>query len=460
MSHPVAIMIPMEPLVVALLATLLVAALAIGWLVAQQAAARQSQPPAEPLAPPAPPVDVAALVAAARAEAREEAAQLAAEQQALLQQQHAMLQASLSQSLSTLQQQSLAEREAALAQLATIAKEHLGAQVAASQAELTAKKDVIDTTLEQMKGEMRSELGRLGQIVAGLGERSAEQFGQVDQSLRAHAEIVQHLSTTNQSLREALANSKTRGQWGERMAEDVLRLAGFIENVNYVKQTAVEGDGRGMPDFTFFMPKQHVLYMDVKFPLSSYLKYLDAGTEAERQAHRDQFLRDVRMRVRELSKREYAKSSSAATVDQVLLFLPNESLSAFIIEQDPTIVDEAMKQGIVLCSPVTLLAFLGLIRQAFDSFMIEQTSDQILALLGKFGEQWGKYTDSLDTVKKRFDSVQREFDNLLGTRKRALERPLRELDAIRREKGLPVDGQLFETTGTDPAWDNVRELGA
>ncbi|MTA11762.1 MAG: DNA recombination protein RmuC [Actinobacteria bacterium] len=450
----------MEPLVVALLATLLVAALAIGWLVAQQAAARQSQPPAEPLAPPAPPVDVAALVAAARAEAREEAAQLAAEQQALLQQQHAMLQASLSQSLSTLQQQSLAEREAALAQLATIAKEHLGAQVAASQAELTAKKDVIDTTLEQMKGEMRSELGRLGQIVAGLGERSAEQFGQVDQSLRAHAEIVQHLSTTTQSLREALANSKTRGQWGERMAEDVLRLAGFIENVNYVKQTAVEGDGRGMPDFTFFMPKQHVLYMDVKFPLSSYLKYLDAGTEAERQAHRDQFLRDVRMRVRELSKREYAKSSSAATVDQVLLFLPNESLSAFIIEQDPTIVDEAMKQGIVLCSPVTLLAFLGLIRQAFDSFMIEQTSDQILALLGKFGEQWGKYTDSLDTVKKRFDSVQREFDNLLGTRKRALERPLRELDAIRREKGLPVDGQLFETTGTDPAWDNVRELGA
>jgi DNA recombination protein RmuC len=450
----------MEPLVVALLVVTSAAALAIGWLVAQQAAARRTPPPAEP-APAAPPVDVAVLVAAARAEAREEAAQLAAEQQALLQQQHAMLQASLSQSLSTLQQQSLAEREAALAQLATIAKEHLGAQVAASQAELTAKKDVIDSTLEQMKGEMRSELGRLGQIVAGLGERSAEQFGQVDQSLRAHAEIVQHLSSTTQSLREALANSKTRGQWGERMAEDVLRLAGFIENVNYVKQTAVEGEARGLPDFTFFMPKQHVLYMDVKFPLASYLKYLDAGTEAERQAHRDQFLRDVRLRVKELAKRDYAASSSAATVDQVLLFLPNETLTSFIIEHDPTIVDEAMRQGIVLCSPVTLLAFLGLIRQAFDSFMIEQTSDQILALLGTFGEQWGKYTDSLETVKRRFDSVQKEFDSLLGTRKRALERPLRELESIRREKGLPVDGQLFDAVPpTGDGWDNVRELGA
>ncbi len=450
----------MEPLVVVLL---VVAALAIGWLVAQQAAARRVPPPAPPLEPPAPAIDVAALVAAARAEARDEAAQLAAEQQALIQQQHAMLQQSLGQALGQLQQQSLAERDAALQQLTTIAKEHLGAQVAASQAELTAKKDVIDTTLEQMKGELRSELGRLGQIVSGLGERSAEQFGQVDQSLRAHAEIVQHLSTTTQSLREALANSKTRGQWGERMAEDVLRMAGFLENVNYVKQTAVQGEGRGMPDFTFFMPKQHVLYMDVKFPLTSYLKYLDAGTDAERAAHRDQFLRDVRMRVRELAKRDYARVSESRTVDQVLLFLPNETLTSFIIEHDPTIVDEAMKQGIVLCSPVTLLAFLGLIRQAFDSFMIEQTSDQILGLLGKFGEQWGKYTDSLETVKKRFDSVQREFDNLLGTRKRALERPLRELEGIRREKNLPVDGQLFELApvGSDAdGWDNVRELGA
>ena len=451
----------MEPLVVILL---VVAALAIGWLLSQQLAVRRPQLPTEPVMPPAPPVDIATVVAQARAEARDEAAQLAGQMAA---EQQAMLQQAFSQAVGSLQQQSLAEREAALAHLSTIAKEHLGAQMAAGQADLSAKKDVIGSQLDQIKGEMRSELGRLGQIVATLGERSAEQFGQVDQSLRAHAEIAQHLSTTTQSLREALANSKTRGQWGERMAEDVLRLAGFIENVNYCKQTAVEGEGRGMPDFTFFMPKQHVLYMDVKFPLASYLKYLDAGTDAERQAHRDQFLRDVRLRVKELAKREYAKVSESATVDQVLLFLPNETLSAFIIENDPSIVDDAMRQGIVLCSPVTLLAFLGLIRQAFDSFMIEQTSDQILGLLGKFGEQWGKYTDSLETVKKRFDGVQREFDNLLGTRKRALERPLRELESIRREKGLPVDGTLFEVAGGEAdgsgstgRYDNVRELGA
>ena len=117
-----------------------------------------------------------------------------------------------------------------------------------------------------------------------------------------------------------------------------------------------------------------------------------------------------------------------------------------------------MRQNIVICSPVSLLAFLGLIRQAFDSFMIEQTSDQILGLLGRFNEQWAKYTQQLESVKRRFDGVQKDFDQLLGTRKRALERPLVELEAIRKEKGLPVDGALFEIDGHD--LDNVRELGA
>ncbi len=437
----------MEIVVVVLAVTLLGALAVLWWALAARAAA-PTGPGAE---------EIAALVSAARAEERAEATRAAA-------QQHAALQEAFERAVAALQQQSLAERDAALQQLTVVAKEQVGAQVAAGQADLLAKKDVIGTHLDQIRGEMRAELERLGTVVSSLGERSAEQFGQVDRSLQAHVEIVQHLSATTQSLREALANSKTRGQWGERMAEDVLRMAGFIENVNYRKQTAIEGDSRGLPDFTFLMPKDHVLYMDVKFPLTSYLKYLDAGTDAERQAHRDQFLRDVRLRVKELARRDYARAGDRPSVDQVLLFLPNETVSSFILEHDPAIVDDAMRQGIVLCSPVTLLAFLGLIRQAFDSFMIEQTSDQILALLGKFGEQWSKYTTSLETVKRRLDSVQREFDGLIGPRKRALEKPLRDLDAVRREKGLPVDGALFDAEPVDPLESIergvVRELGA
>ena len=40
---------------------------------------------------------------------------------------------------------------------------------------------------------------------------------------------------------QSLASPKARGQWGERMADDVLRLAGMVEGVNYLRQTSVAG---------------------------------------------------------------------------------------------------------------------------------------------------------------------------------------------------------------------------
>jgi len=247
------------------------------------------------------------------------------------------------------------------------------------------------------------------------------------------------------------------------MAEDVLRLAGFHENVNYTKQRQIDG-ATGRPDYTFSMPKGQVLYMDVKFPMAAYLKYLEAGTEAERDAHLKRFLGDVRMRVRELSKREYASTGEQTSVDYVLLFIPNEQLTGFIHEHDPALLDDAMGEKVVMCSPLTLFAFLGVIRQAYDNFMIEQTSDEILSLLGKFGKQWDKYNEHVEKVKRKFDALDKDFDQLTGTRRRQLEKPLIQLDELRRQRGLAVDGELFAESADDdtdtPPGGTLRALGA
>jgi DNA recombination protein RmuC len=352
--------------------------------------------------------------------------------------------------------------QAALQQAAVLQREQLAAAASqareATSAELSAKKDVIDSRLDQVHSEMRTELDKLGSMVSALAETSAQKFGQVDQSLKSHAEVTQTLSNSARALSEAMASPTARGQWGERMAEDVLRLAGFVEHVNYEKQTQLDG-ATGRPDFTFPLPKGHELYMDVKFPMAGYLRYLDSDTDAERQTHRAAFLRDVRARVKELAKRDYARESARVSVDYVLLFLPNEQLTGFIHESDPSLIDDAMKQRVVMCSPLTLFAFLGVIRQAYDNFVIEQTSDQILALMGKFGTQWSKYTEQLDKVKTKFEQLDRQFDELVGPRRRQLEKPLQQLEAVRRDRNLPIDGELFPGL-EDETPDNIRRLGA
>ena len=373
--------------------------------------------------------------------------------------------------------QASAERDAAvsaaLEQAAVLQREQFGSLATATRdqatAELAGKKDLIDARLDQVHTEMRSELTKLSEMVSTLGRSSAENFGQVTSSLQAHAEVATTLADSTRALREALANPQARGNWGERMAEDVLRLAGFHENVNYVKQTQIEG-GAGRPDYTFPMPKGHALYMDVKFPMAAYLRYLEVDTNAEREMHLKRFLADVRLRVKELAKRDYAGESDQPSVDYVLLFIPNEQLTGFIHEHDADLLDEAMGQKVVMCSPLTLFAFLGVIRQAFDNFMIEQTSDEILQLLGTFSAQWRKYNDQVDSVKKKFDQVDRAFEQLTGPRRRQLEKPLRQLDELRLQRNLPVDGALFAATDPNdaaadddtetPPGGTIRMLGA
>jgi DNA recombination protein RmuC len=369
----------------------------------------------------------------------------------------------LQAALGALREQAAAERDtavrAALEQAAVLNRQQLDAGLQAGQRELTARHEQAEARLDLAERRMRDELARVGELVQQLGRHHAASLRGVEATLAAHAESTAALAGTTQSLREALASPKARGQWGERMAEDVLRLAGFVEHVNYEKQTAVAG-ARAVPDFTFPLPKGHVLYMDVKFPLAAYLRYLDAGTEAERGAQRATFVRDVRLRVRELAGREYMRQGTRPSVDYVLMFLPNETVAAFVHECDPGLVDEALGQRVVLCSPLTLFALLGVIRQAFDNFMVEQTSEEILAVLGAFEQQWQKFAASLDAVGKRLDSTQKAYDELAGTRRRALERPLARLSSLRTDRGIAAD-PAYAPDADVLAFDDGRgELGA
>jgi len=314
--------------------------------------------------------------------------------------------------------------------------------------ELDGKKSLID----QQLGSMNAKLDQVSVLMQTLEADREQKFGQLSEQLTMQHAGVTSLLQTTQSLREALSSTKARGQWGERMAEDVLRLSGFVENVNYRKQKALDG-ARGVPDFTFLLPNDLLLHMDVKFPLDNYLRFCDATCELESRRYKEDFLRDVKARVKELSSRDYI-DAAGGTVDFVLLFIPNEQLYAFIHEHDGEILDAAVRQRVVFCSPLTLFAVLALIRQMVENFQLARTSDEILRLLGQFNDQWNKFVTQMDKVGARIEAAGNEYEALVGTRRRALERPLRKIEALRSRQGDELE---LETVGDG---DSGRALEA
>ncbi len=263
------------------------------------------------------------------------------------------------------------------AAVAESAGRHLDARSQAGARELDVRQQAITEQVHTANAELR----QVRELVAGLRQDRAEQQGQLVARLEDTAAASRRVADLTGSLREALASPKARGSWGERTADDVLRLAGFVEGVNYRRQTAVT-NGATIPDFTFLLPHDRLVHMDVKFPVANYLRFLEADSDLERQQATKDFLRDVKARIRELARRDYIDPE--CTVDHVLVFIPNESVYSFIHEHDPGLVDHCLGQKVVLCSPMTLFSVLAVIRQAMDNFMVERTSAEILDCLGGF----------------------------------------------------------------------------
>ncbi len=330
-------------------------------------------------------------------------------------------------------------------QFMKLAQQTLSGQTQAGGRELEGKKQLIDQTLEAMK----SELQRVRDCIQVFEKDRENKFGELAAQLKATAEGNLRLQETAEQLKLALVNSKTRGQWGERMAEDVLRLAGFMEGINYKKQRALEGN---RPDFTFLLPRDKTLNMDVKFPFDNYLRYLEARSESEKESYKSAFFKDVRDRVREVTTRDYI-NPEAQTMDCVLVFIPNEQLYGFILEHQTSFIDEALRSKAIPCSPLTLYAILSVIRQGVDNFQLEQGASRMLALMGRFAKQWEEFMRTFEKMGKRIEDAQKEFDTLMTTRRTQLERPLAQIEELRRQKGI-AEGEWMLGPGTEQSPPN------
>jgi DNA recombination protein RmuC len=322
----------------------------------------------------------------------------------------------------------------AVEQLVRMNQEMLGAQQQAAFQQLAGERTVIDRQVSEMRG----ELGRLTSLLHSVEAERRESAGALGAQLAEAGRSTRALAESTQSLREALSSTSARGQWGERMADDVLRLAGFVDGVNYRRHQAIDGvAGNGIPDYTFLLPDGLCLHMDVKFPLNNYLRFLDATSDVERERMRREFLKDVRLRLREVTTRDYV---GAGTVDCVLLFIPNEQVYAFIQEHDRTLLDDALRDKVVFCSPLTLYAVLAVIRQAVDNFRLSRASHEILGRLQAFRKQWDRFVDQMDKAGRAVRAAGSAFDELEGTRRRQLDRELDRIDDLHRSAALDEPG--------------------
>ena len=309
-------------------------------------------------------------------------------------------------------------------------------------ADLDGKKEAVENTVRGLK----EQLDKYEKLIREFEKDSSTKFGSIDGALKRTAESTNNLQSTTNRLTNILGNVKLRGQWGERMAEDIIRSCGLLEGINFRKQKKLDS-GTTKPDYTFLLPDNHSINMDVKFPLDNYIQMTNTENEFEREQFKKEFLNNVKMRIRELQNRAYINPEEE-TLDFVLLFIPNEQVFGFIQENFPGLVDEALKQKVVLCSPFTLYAMLCVIRQAFENFRYEKATKEIVKMIELFAKTYGIFKTRFESLGEAIGKLDVQYNQIKTTSFKELDIKIRRIDDYKKgnvDSSLPSQkNQILE----------------
>jgi DNA recombination protein RmuC len=307
-----------------------------------------------------------------------------------------------------------------------------GQQLAAERADLEARMGAVLAQLERMRG-----------LIQELERDREGKFSRLETELRTAGERAAGLVETTRRLADTLANSRARGQWGERLAEDVLRAAGLVENVSFRRQPLLATGQR--PDFTILLPDRSVLAMDVKFPLDNLQRSLAAEDREQRGRLEAAFIRDARAKVQEVAERGYI-APEAGTLDVALLFIPNESVFEAVARLAPELVDQALGRGVILVSPLTLVAVLAVLRRASSVFRLSAAARELGRAMAEFRAAWDGYNHESELVGRRLEDALDSYRMLASLRRRRMDRALATIDGFGLE-GEPDSGQSRSGAG-------------
>ena len=312
-------------------------------------------------------------------------------------------------------------------------------QLKGEQARLTQEQESRRQAFEGAVRSLEDKLRAYQDLLRQWENDRAQKFGRIEQELSSASQATLKLQETTGKLTNILGNVKLRGQWGERMAEDIIRYCGLVENVNYLKQTQQSGSAT-RPDFIFLLPDGRRVNMDVKFPLDNYLRLSNASSDVEREAAKKDFFRNVRSRIGEIKSREYINPAEN-TLDFVLLFIPNEQVFGFIQEAEPGIMDEALKEKVVLCSPFTLYATLAVIRQAHEHFRFEKDILKILSHIDLFVKHFETFRSRFEEIGSLLLKLEQKYADVRDTSFKQIDTKIRHIEEYKKGR-LPVpDGE-------------------
>ncbi len=327
-----------------------------------------------------------------------------------------------------------------------------------------------ETAIESMVRPIREALARSEAQIQSIERDRIDAFAAIKTQMETLASGQSLLSRETRNLVTALRRPDVRGQWGEITLRRLVELSGMSAHVDFTEQPHRPTEsGAIRPDMIVHMPERRDIVVDVKTPLDAYLAAVEAQSEEERGAQLRRHAQLVGARVRELASKQYW-SQFEQSPDFVVLFLPGDQFLSAALQENPGLIDESLRQNVMLATPTSLVALLKAVaygwKQAIladNAIEIRRLGEELYKRLAVFGEHLGRLGKSLGSSVESFNKAvgsleqqvlpaARRFPELGLRVNRELE-PIESIDMLARTPRLTGGAQSSAAADETPSED-------
>ena len=319
-------------------------------------------------------------------------------------------------------------------------------------------KESIDTRLKSIQEDSTKQLDKMRDTVdeklqKTLEKRIGESFKQVSERLeQVHQGLgeMQTIATGVGDLKKVLSNVKTKGTFGEYQLDNILEQ--ILTPDQYEKNVRTNPDYNGSIEFAVKLPgsnKDNTIWLpiDSKFPTESYEILLDEYEKADKDSierARKNFISAIDKFAKEISSKYIAPPH---TTDFAVMFLPVEGLFAEALREPDIMGKLRDKYKITLTGPTTLSALLNSLRMGFNTLLVQERSSEVWNILSAVKSEFATFGTQLSKVRTQLTTASSSLDVLQGTRARAMERKMRDIELIDAKKSdniLGIDNDIPE----------------
>jgi len=279
-----------------------------------------------------------------------------------------------------------------------------------SAGDLTSRQQAIDSLVKPLK----ESLEKVDLKITELEQRRERAYGDLGRQLESLSteQLRMHAETTK--LSNALSTTRTAGTWGEVQLRRVVELAGMMEHCDFAEQQVYsDGSGLSRPDMVVRLPRGQQIVVDAKAPTQAYREAAAESDPAKRLAKLMEHAAKVRGHIDALSSREYWAKIEPSP-EFVVLFLPGDSFLSAAIESDPSIMDRAINQRVLLATPMTLVALLKAANYGWTQDALSRNAQEISKLGRDLYDRISGFADHLDKTAGGLATAVRNFNAAVG----------------------------------------------